>query len=134
MVWQVLHAFGVEIDKDVVRQILAKRYRPKPGGEGPSWRTLDAEASDSLWSVDLFRCESITLKSFWVMLVMDVFTRRIVGFGVAPRHIDGVAVCRLFNHARCGQGLPRHLSTDHDPLFRFHRWRGDRPRAVVEET
>jgi putative transposase len=30
------HAFGVEIDKDVVRRILAKHYRPKPGGEGPS--------------------------------------------------------------------------------------------------
>jgi putative transposase len=36
---------------------------------------------DSLWSVDLFRCESILLRSHWVM-VMDVFTRRIVGFGV----------------------------------------------------
>ena len=62
---QVSHAFGIEIDKDVVRRILAKHYRPKPGGEGPSWLTVIAEARDSLWSVDLFRCESILLKSFW---------------------------------------------------------------------
>ena len=130
---QVSHAFGVEIDKDVVRRILAKHYRPKPGGEGPSWLTLIAEASDSLWSVDLFRCESITLKSFWVMLVMDVFTRRIVGFGVERAHIDGVAVCRMFNRARCWQGLPRHLSTDHDPLFRFHRWRANLRILEIEE-
>ena len=34
-------------------------------------------SKDSLWSVDFFRCESILLKSYWVMVVMDVFTRRI---------------------------------------------------------
>jgi hypothetical protein len=45
---------------------------------------------DSLWSVDLFRCESIVLKSYWVMVVTDLFTRRIVGIGVEPAHIDGV--------------------------------------------
>ncbi len=28
----------------------------------------------------------------------------------------------MFNHAIAGQPLPKHLSTDHDPLFRFHRW------------
>ena len=28
----------------------------------------------------------------------------------------------MFNHANAGELLPRHLSTDHDPLFRFHRW------------
>jgi putative transposase len=28
-------------------------------------------AKDSLWNVDLFRCESIVLKSHWVMVVMD---------------------------------------------------------------
>ena len=48
---------------------------------------------------------------------MDVFTRRIIGFGVEPAYIDGVSVCRMFNHAVAGQPLPKHLSTDHDPLF-----------------
>ena len=33
---QITHASGVEIDKDVVRRILAKHYRRKFGGEGPS--------------------------------------------------------------------------------------------------
>jgi transposase InsO family protein len=50
---------------------------------------------DSLWSVDLFRCESIVLKSYWVMVVMDHFTRRIVGSSVEPADIDGVVVCRI---------------------------------------
>jgi hypothetical protein len=28
----------------------------------------------------------------------------------------------MFNHAVAGQPLPAHVSTDYDPLFRFHRW------------
>lgn len=53
------------------------------GSSGPSWLTVIAHSKDSLWSVDLFRCESILLRSSWVLVVMDVFTRRIIGFGVA---------------------------------------------------
>jgi len=87
------------------------------------WREARAQndrKSNSLWSVDLFLCDSILLRSHWVMLVMDVFTRRLVGFGVERVDIGGVSVCRMFNHATVGQPLPKHLS--HDPLFRFHRW------------
>jgi putative transposase len=61
---QISHAFGLEIDKDVVRRILANHSLPKSEGEGPSWLCAIAEAHDSLWSIDLFRCESILLKSF----------------------------------------------------------------------
>lgn len=46
-------------------------------------------AKDSLWSIDLFRCEPIVLKSCWIMVVLDVFTRRIVGFGVGLRCCTG---------------------------------------------
>jgi putative transposase len=130
---EMAHAFGVEIDKDVVRRILAQHFRPPSGTEGPSWLSLIGDMKDSLWSVDLFRCESIVLKSYWVMLVMDHFTRRIVGFSVEPADIDGVAVCRMFNQAISGKPLPKHLSTDHDPLFRFHRWRANLRVLEIEE-
>ena len=120
---QISHAFGIDIDKDVVRRVLAQHYRSDgSGGRGPSWLTFIAQTKDSLWSVDLFRCESVLLHSYWVMVVMDAFTRRIVGFGIERADIDGVAVCRMFNRAVAGQPLPKHISTDHDPLFRFHRW------------
>jgi len=120
---QISHAFDIEIDKDVVCRVLATHYRPGVSGcAGPSWLTFIAQIKDSLWCVDLFRCESILLRSHWVLVVMDVFTRRIIGFGVERAYIDGVSVCRMFNRAVTGQLLPKHLSTDHDPLFRFHRW------------
>ena len=68
------------------------------------------------------------------MIVMDVFTRRIIGFGVEPAYIDGVSVCRMFNHAVAGQQPPKHLSTDHDPLFRFHRWLANLRVLQIEEV
>jgi len=58
---QINLAFGLSIDKDVVRGILAKYYRPLPGSEGPSWLSLLGHTKDSLWSIDIFRCESILL-------------------------------------------------------------------------
>jgi len=56
------------------------------------------------------------------MVVMDLFTRRIIGFGVAAANLDGPGVCRMFNRAIARRSLPKHLSSDHDPLFRFQRW------------
>ena len=131
---QISHAFGLDIEKDVVRRVLAKYYRPdNSSSNGPSWLTFIAQSKDSLWSVDLFRCESILLRSYWVMVVMDVFTRRLVGFGIERACIDGVSVCRMFNHAIAGQPLPKHVSTDHDPLFRFHRWLANLRVLEIEE-
>ena len=119
---QISSAFGIETNKDVVRRILIRYYRPEPGGAGPCWLSVIGQARDSLWSVDLFRCESIVLQSYWVMVVMDIFTRRIIGFGVAAANLDGPGVCRMFNRAIARQRMPKYLSSDHDPLFRFQRW------------
>jgi putative transposase len=119
---QITLAFGIPLNKDVVRRILAARYIPKPDAAGPSWLTVLGHAKDSLWSIDLFRCESAILRAHWVLVVMDQFTRRIVGFGVQRGAVDGVGLCRMFNRATRGHTTPTHLSSDHDPLYRFHQW------------
>ncbi len=129
---QLCLAFGIEIDKDVVRRVLAKHYHPEPGAYGPSWLTILDHSKDSLWSIDLFRCESLILKSHWVLVVMDQFTRRIIGFGVQAGTVDGPSLCRMFNLAICRAGSPRYISSDNDPLFKFHRWKAN-PR-ILEAT
>ena len=68
---QILLAFGVAIDKDVVRRILSLHYSPESDSGGPSWLTFLGHMKDSLWSCDLFRCESATLRAYWVLIVMD---------------------------------------------------------------
>jgi transposase InsO family protein len=119
-------AFHIQIDKDVVRRILAHHYRPGQDSGGPSWLTFLGHMKDSLWSMDLFRCESATLRSHWVLVVMDQYTRRIIGFGVHAGTVDGVALCRMFNCAIRGhRWLPKYLSSDNDPLYRFHQWQAN---------
>lgn len=77
---------------------------------------------DSLWSVDLFCCESTTLRTEWILIVMEQFTRRIIGFGVHAGDVDGTALCRMFNKAISRMGTPKYLSSDNDPLFTYHQW------------
>jgi putative transposase len=129
---QIALAFGVGIDKDVVRRILGVHYRPESESGGPSWLTFLGHAKDSLWSGDLFRCESATLRTHWVLVVMDQFTRRIIGFGAHSGIVDGAALCRMFHRAIRGHSLPKYLSSDHDPLFRFHQWQAN--LRVLEVT
>ena len=86
-----------------------------PTEGGPSWLTFIGHAKDSLWSLDLFRCESVVLRTYWVLVVMDQYTRRIIGFGIQPGVVDGLVLCRMFKQAIRGANLPKYLSSDHDP-------------------
>ncbi len=95
---QISLVFAIEVDKDLVRRVLARHYRPEPGSNGPSWLTFLGHSKDSLWSVDLFRCESLILKSHWVMVVMDPFNRRVIGFAVHAGVLDGPQ-CAVFSIA-----------------------------------
>ena len=126
--------FGIDIDKDVVRRVLAKHYRPPPDTDGgPSWLTFIGHMKDSLWSADLFRCESILLKTHWVLVVMDQYTRRIIGFGVHVGDVDGMALCRIFNKAISTRSIPKYFSSDNDPLFLYHQWQANLRILGVDE-
>src|SRR5690606_28619284 len=44
---QIAYTFGVQIDKDIVRRVLAKHYRPgDSGSHGPSWLTFIGHVKD----------------------------------------------------------------------------------------
>jgi putative transposase len=123
---QMALAFHIQIDKDVVRRILGHHYRPGPPSGGPSWLTFLGHMKESLWSMDLFRYESATMRTHWVLVVMDQYTRRIIGFGVHAGSVDGVALCRMFNRAIRGQRwMSKYLSSHNYPLYRFHQWQAN---------
>ena len=48
---QINKAFGISIDKDIVRRVLAAHYRPGTDDSGPSWLTFLGLTKDSLWTV-----------------------------------------------------------------------------------
>jgi len=107
---QIFEAFGIAISS-YHRQFMVPGRRP----------------------VDLFRCESATLKSHWVMVVIDQFTRRIIGFAVQAGDCDGIAYCRMFNQIIAGKSLPKYLSSDNDPLFLFQRWKANLRILEIDE-
>jgi putative transposase len=67
------------------------------------------------------------------MVVMDQYTRRIIGFGVHAGNVDGPALCRMFNDATSQQAWPKYISSDNDPLFQYHRWKANLRVLNVEE-
>jgi putative transposase len=91
---QIFEAFGIIISRFAVGRILRKNSHKDPSANGPSWLTFIGNMKDSLWSVDLFRCESIgpasrALKSHWVMVILDQYTRRIICY------FSTIAICRI---------------------------------------
>jgi putative transposase len=118
-------AFGIQLDKGVIKHVLDKTYHPSDNNHGPSWLTFLGNLKDSLWSVDFFRLESTSLKSHWIMLIMDQFSRRIIGFAIYDSDLNGTAICHMFNSIISHKSLPKFLSSDNDPLFQFHKWQAN---------
>ena len=51
-----------------------------------------------------------------------------------PGVVDGLALCRMFKQAIRGvTTLPKYLSSDHDPLYRFHQWEANLRVLNVEQ-
>jgi transposase InsO family protein len=64
---------------------------------------------------------------------MDQHTRRIIGFGIQKGSVDGINLCRMFNQATSGISKPTYLSSDNDPLFRYHRWQANLRIMDIQE-
>jgi putative transposase len=122
---QLSSTFGIDLDKDEVRRILAVNYKPSPNSHGPSWLNLLDHSKDSLWSMDLFQVESVNLKTHWILVVMDHFSRRIIGFAIQPIAVDGPSLCRMFNQIISENNLPKRLSFDNAPIFHFNQWKAN---------
>lgn len=131
---QINLIFGTNLNKDIVRRILEKHYHLPSSNDGTSWLAFLGHTKDSLWSLDLFRCESANLNSYWVLLVMDQFTRRIIGTAVHCGDLEGTTLCRKFYSISAKQPLPTYISSDNDPLFRYHRWKANLRILDVEEV
>jgi hypothetical protein len=120
---QINKAFGVNIDKDVVRRVLAKHYHPKPYDGGPSWLTFFRHTSDSLCSIALFQHKSIIQRIHSSLLAIGQCTRRIIDCGITGCHFDQTVVYSLL-----AAGIPvieasKSLSSAHDLPFSHYRCR-----------
>jgi hypothetical protein len=95
--------------------------------------SLFGRPKDSLWSIDILRCESLFFATHWILVVMDQCTRRIIDFAVQSEVVDEPAVCHLLGRilARAGNA-PSMLSSNHDPLFQYRRGKANLPNGLYE--
>ncbi len=56
---------------------------------------------------------------------MVQFTRRIIGLAVHGATVDVVAPVPHVPASDSPAQLPKYLSSDHDPLYRFHKWQAN---------
>jgi putative transposase len=118
--------------------LFSPKRRRKPGPKGPPENSLKSLSKQSS-AIPLgavrelpadypgFRySESATLRTHWVLVVMNQYTCRIIGFGVHAGVVDGIALCGMFNQAIRGhRAMPKYLRSDHDPLYRFGQWQAN---------
>jgi len=67
------------------------------------------------------------------MVILDQYTRRIIGYAVHIGDCDGITYCRLFNKIIAPYPPPKYLSSDNDPLFLFHRWKANLRIVGIKE-
>lgn len=118
--------FGIEINKDVVRRILIRYYYSAPDdNSGSSWLSFMGNMKDSLWSIDLFGCESIHLITHWVLVIIYVWIRRIIGCSVDKGSVNASALWKMFNQIIAKRNVPHYISMDNDPHFQLNHWKGN---------
>ena len=120
---QINKAFGTNIDKDVVRRVLAKHYHPEHYDGGPSWSTFFRHTAESLWSIALFQRKSILPNILSSLITIGQCTRRIISFGIAGCHFAQTVFCSLFTAEIPVVEASKLLSPAQGPQFSHHRCR-----------
>lgn len=68
------------------------------------------------------------------MVAIDVYSRKTIGYATQECYCTGPSVCRMFNEILAmSPNAPKIISTDNDPLFKYHRWESNLRVADIEE-
>jgi len=109
------------IGRSTVERILKRHgLAPRPHHGGLSWAELLGHYGQFIWACDFFTVTTATLRTFYVIFVIEISTRRIVHWNVSE-HPDGDWVAQQFrNLSILRDDLPRYLIHDRDSKFTAH--------------
>jgi transposase InsO family protein len=80
-----LQGLGIIVSATTIRTILRRSgLGPAPRRDGPTWREFLSAQARGIVACDFLTVETVFLKTLYVLVFMQIQTRRIVGFGVSP--------------------------------------------------
>ncbi len=139
---QTLCRAGLHLGATTVGRILKESPHPKPRQVSTSTgRVVTSREPDHVWHVDLttvsigggFWTMWLPLAlppcwpfCWWVAVVMDHYSRRVINIGVFAKRVDCRAVCAFFGQTvRRTKTVPKYIVCDRDSIFdcdAFRRW------------
>ena len=116
-----LKKLGIAVSKTSVASVLRRhRLPPAPRRSGPTWSEFLRAQAKGIVATDFFTVDTITLRRFYVLFVIEIERRRVHLLGVTP-HPNGPWVTQLarnfasdLENARCHF---RFLVRDRDTKF-----------------
>ena len=139
---QTLCRAGLHLGATTIGRILKESPRqPKPQPAAETGRVVTAKRPDHVWHIDLtvvptgsgfwtswlpFSLPQSWPFAWWVAIVVDHFSRRIVGIAVFKNRPDRRAICSRLGHiiSRAG-ATPKYIVCDRDSIFdcdAFREW------------
>jgi putative transposase len=79
-----LQGLGIIVSATTIRTILRRAgLGPAPRRGGPTWRQFLSAQAKGILACDFFCVETVFLKTLYVLVFMDIHTRRILGVGAS---------------------------------------------------
>ncbi len=112
---QISKTLGIEINKDTVRRVLGKHYRPGSNDGVPSCQTLISHLTDSFRNMSRSQFELRLLNNHRILGALSPFTRQIIGCDIYLGHVDQIVCSPLFESATLMMKTQKPFDPHHDP-------------------
>lgn len=81
---------GIRVSATAIRRVLRREgLGPAPRRNGPTWRQFLAQQASGILASDFFTVETVWLKTLYVLMVIEISTRRVHLAGVAAHPDSG---------------------------------------------
>jgi len=107
--------------RSTVKRILERnRLAPRPKHSGIGWHDFLSHYGEFIWACDFFTVTTATLRTYYVLFVIDIGSRKIRLCNVTEHPNEDWVIQQFRNLAIVHDDLPRRLIHDRDSKFTAH--------------
>ena len=112
-----LMKLGIEVSKRTIQRYIAKEK--KSGSSSQNWATFLKNQANGIWACDFTVVTDWLFRSWYVFIVLELKTRRIIHTGVTKYPTDEWTAQQLREATPWGKG-PKYLIRDRDKKYATH--------------